>query len=174
MRRTKREKARELTISLADTPLGGIILSFTPKGLAALDFAEEPGELDPGCSSLSDPVDPRIGRVVKELRAFLAGAPADFHNLPLDLQGTPFQLRVWQELRRIPWGGAISYRELARRAGSPQAFRAVGQANAVNPIPIIIPCHRVISADGGLGGYSSGLWRKRWLLDHEGAKYKRS
>jgi methylated-DNA-[protein]-cysteine S-methyltransferase len=114
-------------------------------------------------------MDPVI-RVVKELYGFFAGEPTDFRDLPLDLQGTPFQLRVWQELRRIPWGDTISYRELARRAGSPRAFRAVGQANACNPIPIIIPCHRVISADGGLGGYSSGLWRKRWLLDHEGAR----
>jgi O-6-methylguanine DNA methyltransferase len=170
MRKKKRGQTRELTICLADAPLGGIILSFTPRGLAALNFAEEPGELDLGRSSLSEAVDPMIGRVVKELRSFFAGAPTDFRDLPLDLQGTPFQLRVWQELRRIPWGDTIPYRELARRAGSPQAFRAVGQANAVNPIPIIIPCHRVISADGALGGYSSGLWRKRWLLKHEGVR----
>ncbi len=110
-----------------------------------------------------------IGRVVRELHGFFAGTPTDFRDLPLDLKGTPFQLRVWQELRRIPWGVTISYRELARRAGSPKAFRAVGQANALNPIPIIIPCHRVIAADGGLGGFSSGLARKRWLLEHEGA-----
>ncbi|MGA7563126.1 MAG: methylated-DNA--[protein]-cysteine S-methyltransferase [Desulfobaccales bacterium] len=172
MRRTKREQARELTVSLADTPLGGIILYFTPKGLAALDFAGEAGEIDLERASIAETVDPMIGSVVKELRAFLAGAPADFRDLPLDLQGTPFQLRVWQELRRIPWGGTISYRELARRAGSPKALRAVGQANAVNPIPIIIPCHRVISADGSLGGYSSGLWRKCWLLKHEGVRQK--
>ncbi len=161
-----------MTVSLADTPLGGIILYFTPKGLAALDFAGEAGEIDLERASIAETVDPMIGSVVKELRAFLAGAPADFRDLPLDLQGTPFQLRVWQELRRIPWGGTISYRELARRAGSPKALRAVGQANAVNPIPIIIPCHRVISADGSLGGYSSGLWRKCWLLKHEGVRQK--
>ena len=76
---------------------------------------------------------------------------------------------MWQELRRIPWGQTISYGELARRAGNPKAYRAVGQANAVNPIPLIVPCHRVIAADGSLGGYSSGLDRKRWLLEHEGA-----
>jgi methylated-DNA-[protein]-cysteine S-methyltransferase len=167
--KTRRDQTRELTLCLADGPLGRIILTFTPKGLAALEFAEEPGEMDLGPSSPPDSMDPVI-RVVKELYGFFAGAPTDFRDLPLDLQGTPFQLRVWQELRRIPWGDTISYRELARRAGSPKAFRAVGQANACNPIPIIIPCHRVISADGGLGGFSSGLWRKRWLLDHEGAR----
>ncbi len=172
MRRTIREQAPETTVSLEDAPLGGIVLSFTAKGLAALDFAEEYGELDLERTSLAETVAPMMGRVVKELRAFFAGAPTDFRDLPLDLQGTPFQLRVWQELRRIPWGGTISYRELARRAGSPKALRAVGQANAVNPIPIIIPCHRVISADGSLGGYSSGLWRKCWLLKHEGVRQK--
>jgi methylated-DNA-[protein]-cysteine S-methyltransferase len=103
----------------------------------------------------------------RELARYFAGS-ADFHTLTLDLHGTPFQLRVWQELRRIPWGATISYRELARRVGRPQAFRAVGQANGANPIPIIIPCHRVIAANGSLGGYSSGLERKRWLLKHEG------
>ena len=101
-------------------------------------------------------------------RYFDAGA-TDFADLPLDLRGTPFQLRVWQELRQIPRGRAISYKELARRAGSPRASRAVGQANGRNPVPIIVPCHRVIAADGSLGGYSSGLDRKRWLLRHEGA-----
>ncbi len=170
MRRTIREQAPETTVSLEDAPLGGIVLSFTAKGLAALDFAEEYGELDLERTSLAETVAPMMGRVVKELRAFFAGAPTDFRDLPLDLQGTPFQLRVWQELRRIPWGGTISYREVARRAGSPRAFRAAGQANGCNPIPIIIPCHRVIAADGGLGGFSSGLWRKSWLLKHEGAR----
>jgi methylated-DNA-[protein]-cysteine S-methyltransferase len=77
--------------------------------------------------------------------------------------------RVWQELQRIPRGQAISYKELAQRIGNPKASRAVGGANGSNPIPLIIPCHRVINADGSLGGYSSGLDRKRWLLRHEGA-----
>ena len=168
--KTRRDQTREWTVCLADAPLGRIILTFTPKGLAALEFAEEPGEMSLGPSPPPDSMDPVIGRVVKELYGFFAGVPTDFRDLPLDLQGTPFQLRVWQELRRIPWGDTISYRELARRAGSPKAFRAVGQANACNPIPIIIPCHRIISADGGLGGYSSGMARKRWLLEHEGAR----
>ncbi|MGO9621087.1 MAG: methylated-DNA--[protein]-cysteine S-methyltransferase [Desulfobaccales bacterium] len=168
--KTRRDQTREFTVCLADAPLGGIILSFTPKGLAALEFADEPGEMPPGPSIPPGSMDSVIGRVVKELYGFFAGVPTDFRDLPLDLQGTPFQLRVWQELRRIPWGGTISYRELARRAGSPKAFRAVGQANAMNPIPIIIPCHRVIEASGGLGGFSSGLGRKRWLLNHEGAR----
>ena len=112
---------------------------------------------------------PLIEAAQRELSAYFAGVPTDFAALTLDPRGTPFQLRVWQELRRIPWGQTISYGELARRVGNPKASRAVGQANAVNPIPLIIPCHRVIAADGSLGGYSSGLDRKRWLLRHEGA-----
>ena len=153
---------------LANTPLGHVILTFTPKGLAALEFAEEESNISFGAPPPAV-MDAMIEAVVQELKAFFAGAPADFSRLPLDLKGTPFQIKVWQELRRIPRGDTISYKELARRVGSPQASRAVGQANAVNPLPVIIPCHRVISADGSLGGYNSGLDKKRWLLEHEGA-----
>lgn len=104
------------------------------------------------------------------LAAYFGGDRRGFANLPLDPRGTDFQMRVWQELRRIPWGQTISYAELARRVGRPRASRAVGQANARNPIPLIIPCHRVVAADGSLGGYSAGLDRKRWLLAHEGVR----
>jgi methylated-DNA-[protein]-cysteine S-methyltransferase len=160
-------KIKDLSqVCLADTPLGQVILSFTPKGLAALDFAGEEGEMSQG-KPPSPPLDSMIEAVVKELYDFFKGAPTDFQAVPLDLQGTPFQIRVWQELRRIPRGRAISYREMAQRVGSPKGFRAVGQAIARNPIPIIIPCHRVIAADGSLGGYSSGIARKRWLIHHE-------
>jgi len=103
---------------------------------------------------------------------YFAGKPASFEALPLDLQGSPFQLRVWQELQKIPRGETVSYQELAKHIGRPRAARAVGQACGANPIPILIPCHRVIAANGSLGGYSSGLERKRWLLKHEGAKGK--
>ncbi len=85
----------------------------------------------------------------------------------MTLAGTPFQRRVWQELCTIPYGRAISYAELARRIGQPGSSRAVGGANGRNPISIIVPCHRVIAADGGLGGYGGGLDRKVWLLEHE-------
>ena len=96
-----------------------------------------------------------------------AAAPASFKNLPLDLEGSPFHLRVWQELMKIPPGETISYQEMARRLGNPQASRAVGQACGANPIPLIVPCHRVIAKSGALGGFSSGLERKRGLLAHE-------
>ena len=166
--KAQKTKSQEWTVCLEGTPMGSLLLSFTPNGLAALDFAVE------GCKIPSGAAPPLnlatlIESVKKELAKYFSGQLVDFHALPLDLQGTPFQQKVWRELRRIPRGRTISYKELARRAGSPQAFRAAGQANAVNPIPIIVPCHRVIAADGSLGGYSSGIERKEWLLKHEGA-----
>jgi methylated-DNA-[protein]-cysteine S-methyltransferase len=102
----------------------------------------------------------------QQLAAYFAGDLTEF-DLPMDMEGTDFQRRVWQELRRIPYGHTVSYAELARRVGNAKACRAVGLANGRNPIGIIVPCHRVIASDGGLGGYGGGLERKNWLLDHE-------
>ena len=104
--------------------------------------------------------------VFDQLTRYFDGGLVSF-DLPLSLAGTPFQQRVWQELCKIPYGCAISYAELARRIGKPGASRAVGSANGRNPVSLIVPCHRVIGADGGLGGYGGGLDRKRWLLEHE-------
>ena len=104
--------------------------------------------------------------ITEQIDAYFAGEREDF-DLPLAPHGTAFQLRVWDELTRIPFGETISYSELARRLGDPKLVRAVGLANGRNPISIIIPCHRVIGADGSLVGYGGGLERKQWLLDHE-------
>ena len=103
------------------------------------------------------------------LGRYFAGEKDPWDELVLAPAGTEFQLRVWAALRRIPYGTTLSYLELARSAGSPKGARAVGQANHNNPLGIIVPCHRVIAADGTLGGYAGGLERKRWLLEHEGA-----
>jgi methylated-DNA-[protein]-cysteine S-methyltransferase len=100
------------------------------------------------------------------LQAYFAGELRDF-ELPLAAEGTPFQQRVWRALCDIPYGETISYGELARRIGQPKASRAVGLANGQNPIAIVVPCHRVIGANGSLTGYGGGLERKRWLLAHE-------
>jgi methylated-DNA-[protein]-cysteine S-methyltransferase len=102
----------------------------------------------------------------EQLDAYFAGDRQEF-DLPLALHGTEFQLRVWEELARIPFAETISYKELAQRLGDPKLVRAVGLANGRNPVSIVIPCHRVIGADGTLVGYGGGLDRKRWLLDHE-------
>ncbi|TAM93169.1 MAG: methylated-DNA--[protein]-cysteine S-methyltransferase [Chitinophagaceae bacterium] len=93
-------------------------------------------------------------------------------DLPLEMRGTDFQRKVWTELLNISFGKTISYMELSKRIGNVKAIRAVGHANGQNPLPIIVPCHRVIGSDGSLTGYGGGLWRKEWLLEHEGAIQK--
>ena len=103
----------------------------------------------------------------KALIKYLQGDLQAFDTIRLHLLGTPFQQRVWQTLRTIPPGETWSYKQLAINLGHPTAFRAVANANGKNPIPLLIPCHRVIASDGSLGGFSSGLVRKQWLLAHE-------
>jgi methylated-DNA-[protein]-cysteine S-methyltransferase len=170
MRKKSQNHDQEWSVCISDTPVGPLRLCFSERGLTALEFDGEGSSSAPEPDSLPSLLQSFIEAAKRDLTAYFQGAPTDFASLTLAPRGTPFQLRVWQELRRIPWGQTISYGELARRAGNPKASRAVGQANAVNPIPLIIPCHRVIAADGSLGGYSSGLDRKHWLLRHEGAR----
>lgn len=110
---------------------------------------------------------PGQGPLVTQLDEYAGGARRAF-DLPLALAGTPFQLRVWEELRRIPYGATISYGELARRIGRPAAVRAVAQACGANPVPVVVPCHRVVGSDGRLVGYGGGLPWKRFLLELEG------
>ena len=104
-----------------------------------------------------------LSRAARELKEYFEGKRAKF-NLPLDMSGTTFQKRVWGELRKIPYGRTLSYKEVARRIKNPKAVRAVGTANGQNPLCIVVPCHRVIAADGTLGGYSAGLSIKNRLL----------
>lgn len=111
---------------------------------------------------------PVADALVQQLREYFQGRRREF-EIPLAPEGTAFQQRVWAELRRIPWGQTIAYAELARRIGDPQAVRAVARANALNPIWLLIPCHRVIGSDGSLTGYAGGLERKAKLLQLEGA-----
>jgi methylated-DNA-[protein]-cysteine S-methyltransferase len=101
------------------------------------------------------------------IAAYFAGNLQAIDKLPVETAGTPFQREVWRALREIPCGGTISYAELAKRIGRPAAVRAVGSANGSNPIGVVVPCHRVIGANGSLTGYGGGIERKRWLLDHE-------
>ncbi len=110
----------------------------------------------------SDPWD-----LSSRLADYFAGDGRAFDGVVTDAGGTPFQQRVWAELRKLQFGQRITYGELAKRIGSPKAVRAVGAANGANPVALIVPCHRVIGANGRLVGYASGVDRKRWLLAHE-------
>ena len=130
----------------------------------------------PGIDNMFDrwyPGEPRnrqpLPAVARILQRYFAGELAALDEVAVELNGTPFQKNVWQALRRIPAGATISYAELARRIGEPTAVRAVGAANGANPVAVIVPCHRVIGANGTLTGYGGGLDRKQWLLSHEGA-----
>jgi methylated-DNA-[protein]-cysteine S-methyltransferase len=105
---------------------------------------------------------------IDQMTRYFNGKLAKF-TVPVDFHGTPFQVRVWKELQRIPYGSTISYKQLAKRLGTSRGFQAVGRANAANPIPIIIPCHRVLGTDGSLVGYASGIKTKEFLLRLEGA-----
>ena len=138
-----------------NTKIGKI--GITEKGgfISELNFFEE-GVSDRGSSPLLD-------EAFRQVDEYLVGKRRDF-DLPLKPEGTEFQKRVWNALLRIEYGKTASYKDVAEMAGSPKGFRAVGGANRVNPIPLIIPCHRCIAADGSIGGFSSGLDMKRTLL----------
>ena len=107
------------------------------------------------------------GMWIEQIQAFLRGTRTTLDGDRLDMRGTPFQVRVWEELRRIPYGETITYSELAKRVESPRAVRAVGQANGANPLPLFVPCHRVVASGGELGGFGGGRRLKRRLLDLE-------
>ncbi|MEO6801198.1 MAG: methylated-DNA--[protein]-cysteine S-methyltransferase [Rhodanobacter sp.] len=147
-----------------DSPVGTLRLVADQHGLREIRFEHErhPKQAHPGWIRATAPL--RFAR--SQLDEYFAGERQQF-ELPLQPAGTPFQLEVWEELRRIPYGATISYGELARRIGKPQAMRAVGAANGRNPLPIVVPCHRVIGADGSLTGFGGGLPTKRRLLSLE-------
>ena len=148
------------------SPLGKLLLTSDGESLTGLFMTRLAEGSSPESSARWKQDDAPFRDVCEQLTAYFDGERTRF-DLHLDLAGTPFQKRVWRELCNIPYGCAISYVELARRIGQPSASRAVGGANGRNPISIIVPCHRVIGADGTLGGYGGGLDRKRWLLEHE-------
>lgn len=143
------------------SPLGVLRILCTEKALCSLLFEEDSGPFN-----LDTPDFPLLREAGSQLRAYFEGRLRIF-DLPLVPEGTAFQQRVWQQLSGIPYGETRTYRDIAQALGKPGAARAVGQANGKNPLPILIPCHRVVAAGGVLGGYSSGLWRKRVLLKLE-------
>jgi methylated-DNA-[protein]-cysteine S-methyltransferase len=148
------------------SPVGTLLLLSDGTALVGL-YTPKAGEPRPApAGGIEDPSPFR--EVSAQLDRYFSGELTRF-DVPLRLDGTPFQQSVWSELALIAYGGTISYRELATRMGNPRAVRAVGGANGKNPVSIIVPCHRVIGADGELVGYGGGLACKRWLLAHERA-----
>lgn len=139
------------------TPIGVVTLRQTDDKISELAFGGRDGRQDET---------PLLLQAEKELEEYFAGRRSHF-SVPLSMHGTAFQLQVWQALMQIPYGAAVSYGELARKLGKPKACRAVGMANHANPLPIFVPCHRVVGADGKLTGYRGGLEIKRFLLNLE-------
>jgi methylated-DNA-[protein]-cysteine S-methyltransferase len=166
----------QFQIAELPSPLGPLAVVVGEKGLCLLEFGADWGRIRAtlarrfGDVDLVKHRDP--GGVVSRLRRYLEGDLAALDDVPVDPGGTDFQQKVWKALRRVPAGRTISYGELARRIGSPAAMRAVGAANGANPVPLVVPCHRVIGADGALTGYGGGMPRKEWLLRHEGAAFR--
>ena len=151
-----------------ESPVGRLLVGASDKGIVGL-YYEGVHRRQPEATKMWTEGDSRFFREVREqLAAYFAGQRQSF-NLELDMSGSPFYRTVWSELQIIPYGETISYAELAARAGSPKAVRAVGMANARNPVSIIVPCHRVVATNGKLTGYAGGVDTKRRLLELEGA-----
>ncbi len=156
--------ASPTSYSYVETPFGSLLLLAEDGLLTGLYLADHERCRQPRPEWVAD--DTPFAQVREQLEEYFEEGRQHF-DVPLEAVGTPFQQATWAALQEIPYGETISYRELAQIIGRPNAVRAVGSANGRNPISIIIPCHRVIAADGTLGGYGWGLPRKAWLLDHE-------
>ena len=150
--------------SLLDTPIGELLLTGDGSSVTGIWMQSHRSEWRRTKALARD--DRALAGARKQLTEYFAGERMEF-DLPLAPEGTGFQRKVWNALCEIPYGVTISYGELARRIGQPTAARAVGLANGSNPLPIVVPCHRVIGADGSLTGFGGGIERKRWLLTHE-------
>ena len=157
------------------TPIGVLRVTASDRGVTNIDrvamksnrVARQSSQRGRQSAQRGTPAAQRqANRAVRELREYFAGKRTRF-TVPVQLEGTPFQERAWATMRKIPYGRTMSYAEQATAMRAPRAVRAVGSANGANPVPIIVPCHRVVASNGGLGGYALGLAMKRWLLAHE-------
>jgi len=164
-----------IRLAWLDTPMGPMVAGATDGGICLLEFTDRrmlehqfvmlkrrfKAGLAPGRH-------PHLTTLRRELGEYFAGKRKVF-DVPVEMRGTPFEMKVWKELQQIPYGETRSYADMAQRVGSPAAVRAVGRANGLNAIAIVVPCHRVVNKNGDLGGYGGGLWRKRRLLHLEAA-----
>ncbi|MGG0175047.1 methylated-DNA--[protein]-cysteine S-methyltransferase [Gottfriedia acidiceleris] len=150
----------QLDTAYIDTPLGTLRIVGNEKGVAYIDFVKEEND------EIQKIVPPSLKDAGNELIEYFNGSRKEF-SIQSIAKGTPFQESVWRELVKIKYGETASYAEIANRIGNPKAVRAVANANARNPLSIIVPCHRIIGSNGKLTGYAGGLWRKEWLLNRE-------
>ena len=173
--RCQPENATTVTLRTIETPIGPMLAGATDRAIVLCDFAERPmiatqlAAIRRRIGPTVEGASPLLERLEEQLAEYFSGTRRDF-DLPIEVPGSAFQERVWTELRLIPYGETISYRQLAERVGAPNAYRAVGMANGSNRVPIVVPCHRVVAANGGLGGYGGGLAAKRRLLDLEASQ----
>jgi methylated-DNA-[protein]-cysteine S-methyltransferase len=169
-----------LTFALShlETPIGVALIATDDQGrLRVFDWEDQTARMQRGLDRIYRAdggvrLDERRGAawpVIDRLKAFFAGDLAAIDAIPVESAGTPFQRKVWAVLRKIPAGKTWTYTQLAARAGRPEAVRAAGAANGLNPISVVVPCHRVIGSDGSLTGYGGGIHRMEWLLRHVGA-----
>lgn len=150
----------QLDTAYIDTPLGILRIVGNEKGVAYIDFVKEEND------EIQKIVPPSLKDAGNELIEYFNGSRKEF-SIQSIAKGTPFQESVWRELVKIKYGETASYADIANRIGNPKAVRAVANANARNPLSIIVPCHRIIGSNGKLTGYAGGLWRKEWLLNRE-------
>ena len=164
----------EITYTTTNCPLGKLIVAATAKGLCMVSTGKTEAEVEerlfsqfPTATATRNDI--AMAPLRKAVEARIAGRNVD-EKMPLDLRGTPFQVSVWKDMLTIPAGSTRSYAEVARRIGRPKAFRAVAQACGANPVPIVVPCHRVVASGGKLGGYTGGIEKKLVLLANEGVR----
>ena len=177
----KQQKPLTFAFSRLETPIGVALIATDEQGrLRVLDWEDRKERMQRGLDRIYRAsggvyLDQSVAvawPVRDRLKAFFAGDLEAIDSIPVESAGTPFQRKVWAVLRKIPAGKTWTYTQLAARAGRPEAVRAAGAANGLNPISVVVPCHRVIGSDGSLTGYGGGLPRKEWLLRHEGASFK--
>jgi methylated-DNA-[protein]-cysteine S-methyltransferase len=163
----------QLKIDRLNSPLGQIAIVTAENNLCALDFADYEARMMALLARRYDSIElvpaSNPSGITERLQAYLNGELISLQEIPVSMGGTTFQQQIWAKLREIPIGETWTYGRLATEIGKPTASRAVGMANSLNPIAIVIPCHRVIGAKGKLTGYAGGIDRKRWLLQHEGS-----
>lgn len=162
----KKAAEAELAVMVLETAVGPLTLVAGAKGLRCCAFGRVGEERAGDASSAAV-----LAEGARQLESYMKGERRGF-DVPLDIRGTPFQRLVWEALMGIPYGTTVSYGEVAARVGNARAVRAVGGANNRNPLPIFVPCHRVVNSNGALHGYGGGLEAKRWLLTLEGAKFR--